>query len=162
MRNVDESTGKITGIGSLERGIGKSLTCTVGRDEVLEHCHTLLKVGNDRILDNLGTRSTGFLRFCHKSSHTAELFDLLGRSTGSGIKHHVNRVESLLVSRNLLLHDTCQLVVDRCPQVDDLVVTLVIRNESHSVVVLDVFNLFVSGIDELVLFRRNKNVSKVE
>ena len=83
MGNVHQTTGKVTCIGSLEGGIGKTLTCTMGRDEVLEHCHTLLEVGNDRVLDNLGTCSTGLLRFCHQASHTAKLFDLLCGTTGS-------------------------------------------------------------------------------
>ena len=37
VRHVDQTTGKVTGVGSLHSGIGKTLTGTVGSDEVLEH-----------------------------------------------------------------------------------------------------------------------------
>ena len=83
VRYVHKTAGKITRIGSLEGGIRKTFTCTVRRDEVLEHGHAFLQVRYDRVLDDLGTLCSGFLRFCHKSSHTAQLFDLLCRSTGS-------------------------------------------------------------------------------
>ena len=162
MRNVHETTCQVTGIGCLEGGIGKTLTRSVGRDEVLEHCHTLLQVGDDRVFDNLRSCCTGLLRFCHKSSHTAELLDLLCGTTGSRVKHHVNRVEAFLVCRNLLLHDSCKLVVNGGPEVDNLVVTLVVGNETHSVVVLDILHLLVALIDEVVFFRRDEDIAKVE
>ena len=44
MRNVNETTGQVTGIGCLHRGVGKTLTGTVGRDEVLKHAHAFLEV----------------------------------------------------------------------------------------------------------------------
>ncbi len=80
---VNETAGKVTCVRSLEGGICKTLARTVGTDEVFEHAHTLLKVGDNRVLDDVGTASSGLLRFCHKSSHTAELLDLLSGSSGS-------------------------------------------------------------------------------
>ena len=141
MRNIHKTSGEVTCVGSLEGGIGKTLTCTVGGDEVLEHCHSLLEVGNNRVLDNLGTCRTGLLRLGHKASHSAELLDLLCRASGSGVKHHVHRVEALLVCGNLLGYDSGKLVVYGCPEVDDLVVTLVVGDETHRVVALDLLDL---------------------
>ncbi len=112
MRHIDKTACKVTGIGSLQGRIGKTLTRTVRRDEVLEHRHSLLKVGDNRVLDNLGSLSSGLLRLSHKSTHTAKLLDLRCRTTGSGIQHHIYRVESLLVARNLLLDNLGYLVVD--------------------------------------------------
>ncbi len=68
----------------------------MGTNEVLEHCHSLLQVGDDRVLDNLSTLTTGLLRLRHKSAHTAKLLDLLLRTAGTGVKHHIDRVESLV------------------------------------------------------------------
>ena len=37
VRNVHQTAGQITCVGSLEGGVGKTLTGTVGRDKVFEH-----------------------------------------------------------------------------------------------------------------------------
>ena len=44
VRDVDETTCQVTGVGRLHGGVGQTLTGTVGRDEVLQHGHTLLEV----------------------------------------------------------------------------------------------------------------------
>ena len=90
MGHVHKTTGQITCIGGLKRGIGKTLAGTVGRNEVLEHRKTLLEVRKNRVLDDLATFRTGFLRLGHKTTHTGELTDLVFRTTGTGIKHHVD------------------------------------------------------------------------
>ncbi len=79
--HVDETTCEVTGVGSLEGGIGKTLTGTVGRDEVLKHRQTLLEVRKNRVLDDLTTFGTALLRFRHKTTHTGELTDLVLRTT---------------------------------------------------------------------------------
>ena len=81
MSHVDKTAGKVTGIGGLKRGVGKTLTGTVGRDEVLKHRQTLLEVRKNRVLDDLTTFGTALLRFRHKTTHTGELTDLVLRTT---------------------------------------------------------------------------------
>ncbi len=49
-----------------------------------------------------------------------------------------------------------------CPDVDDLVIAFVVRNEPHAVVVEDFFNLFVPFGNELGLLLRNDDIVKVE
>ena len=71
VRYIHETTGKITCVSCLQGGIGKTLTSTVRRDEIFQHRHSFLQVGNDRVLDDFITRSSGFLRFCHQASHAA-------------------------------------------------------------------------------------------
>ena len=51
VRYIDETTCEVTGIGRLQSGIGKTLTGTVRRDEVLQHRHTFFKVRDNRVLD---------------------------------------------------------------------------------------------------------------
>ena len=97
VRNVNQTTSQVSRIGSLQSGIRQTFTGTVSRDKVLQHRKSLFKVRQDRILDDLTTFSTCLLRFCHQTTHTGELTDLLFRTTGTGIKHHVHRVETLII-----------------------------------------------------------------
>ncbi len=82
MGNVDKTAGKITCVGCLQGGVGKTLTGTVGRDEVFEHRQTLLEVRKNRVLDYLTTFGTTLLRLGHKTTHTGELTNLVLRTTG--------------------------------------------------------------------------------
>ena len=83
MRYVNKTTSKVTGVGSLHSGIGKTLTGTVRSDEVLEYRHTLLKVRDNRVLDNLMSLSTCLHRLGHKTTHTRKLLNLVLRTTGT-------------------------------------------------------------------------------
>ena len=84
LRNVHQTTGQITCVGGLKRGIGKTLTGTVRRNEVLQHRKSLLEVREDRVLDNLLTAlDARLLRLGHKTAHTAQLTNLLLRTAGA-------------------------------------------------------------------------------
>src|SRR5205823_5672558 len=85
--NVNQTTGEVAGVGSLECGIRQSLTGAVGGDEVLQHGESLTEVGGDGRLNDLA-RGLG-----HQSAHTGELTDLLFRSASAGVSHDVNGVE---------------------------------------------------------------------
>ena len=162
MRNVNKTTCKISGIGSLHSGIRKTLTGTVGRDEVLEHAHTFLEVRKNRVLNNLSTFSSCLLRFCHKSTHTGQLTNLVFRTTGSRVKHHVDGVESLVSLSHLLHQDVTQLVIYVCPGVNYLVVTLVVCDESHVIVVGNLTHFLITFCNEVGLLLRNDDIVKVE
>ena len=75
--HVDQTAGKITGVGGLERGVGKTLAGTVGRDEVFEHAQTFLEVGENRVLDDLTAFCAALLGLGHKTAHTGKLTDLI-------------------------------------------------------------------------------------
>ena len=84
LRNVHQTTGQITCVGGLKRGIGKTLTGTVRRNEVLQHRKSLLEVREDRVLDDLLTAlDARLLRLGHKTTHTAQLTNLLLRTAGA-------------------------------------------------------------------------------
>src|SRR5204862_6363886 len=52
LRDVDETTREVAGVGRLERGVGQTLTGAVGRDEVLEHGETFTEVRLDGAFDD--------------------------------------------------------------------------------------------------------------
>ena len=98
VRYVNQTTGQVSGVSRLQSGIGKTLTGTVSRDKVFQHGQTFLKVRKNRIFNNLTAFGTCFLGLCHQTTHTGELTDLFLRTTGTGIQHHVYRVEPLVVA----------------------------------------------------------------
>ena len=70
VRHVHQTTGEVSGIRRLQSGIGKTLTGTMGGDEVLQHRQTFLKVGKNRVLDDLTAFGTRLLRLRHQTTHT--------------------------------------------------------------------------------------------
>ena len=48
LRDVDESTGEVAGVGGTQRGVGEALAGTVGGDEVLEDREAFTEVRLDR------------------------------------------------------------------------------------------------------------------
>ncbi len=70
LRDVDETTGQVTRVRRLQRGVREALAGTVGRVEVLENVEAFLEVGRDRSLDDraVGTR--------HEAAHAGELLHL--------------------------------------------------------------------------------------
>ena len=159
---VHQTTSQITGIGSLQSGIRQTFTSTVGRDKVLQHRKSFFKVRQDRVLNDLTTFCTCFLRFCHQTTHTWQLTNLLFRTTGTWVKHHIYRVESLIIRRNCLHQDIRQLRVYMCPNIDHLIVTFVIGNETHIIVVYDLFYFVVTFLHQGLFFLRNDNITQVE
>ena len=160
--DVDQTTGKVSGIGRLHSGIGKSLTRTVRRNEVLQHGHTLLEVGDDRVLDDLRTLGTSLLRLCHQTTHTGELGNLVGRTTRTGVEHHIYGVEALVVFGHVLHHGSLQVGIDVRPGIDDLIVTLLVGDETHIVVVRDLVDFLLTLGHDAVLLLRHDDIVKVE
>ena len=162
VRYVNQTTGQVSGVGRLQSGIGKTLTSTVSRDKVLQHGKTFLKVRKNRVLDNLTAFGTCLLRFRHQTTHTGKLTNLLLRTTGSGIQHHVYGIESLIVARNSFHQNVWQLGVYMCPDINYLVVTLVVGNETHVIVVDYLLYFFVTFLHQRFFLFGNNNISQVE
>ena len=49
-----------------------------------------------------------------------------------------------------------------CPDVDDLVITLIVGNETHVVIVHYLVDLFVTFIHQFLFFLGNDNIVEVE
>src|SRR5690606_19238449 len=134
---VNQTTGQVTGVRGLQCRICQTLTSTVGGDEVLEYVQAFTEVRSDRRFDD------GAIRLGHQAPHTGQLTNLCRGTPGTGISHHVNRVERLLhqvfavfalhrlaIGANNLLfgqtfhHRLGHFVVSAGPDVDNLVVLL--------------------------------------
>ena len=146
--NVNHSSRKVTGVCRTKRGIGKSLTCTVCGDEVLEYVKTLTEVRLDRELDG----TSGCIR--HESTHTSKLLDLLIGSTGSGISHHEDVVVCIESAEKIL----GQLIIGLLPGIDYLLVTLLLGNETTTIVTCDLVNDSLCVCQQLLLARRNGHI----
>ncbi len=109
MSHIDQTASQITGVGSLQGGIGKTLAGTVGRDEVLQHGEAFLEVGKNRVFNDLAAFGTGLLRLGHKATHAGQLADLVLATTSARVEHHVYRVEALVGLCHLLHEHAGQL-----------------------------------------------------
>ena len=162
VRDVDETARQVTGVGRLQGGVGQTLAGTVRRDEVFEHRHTLFEVRENRVFDDLRTFGTGFLRLGHQTTHTSQLGDLVSRTTGSGVEHHEHSIEALVGFGHLFHEGLLQIGVNVRPRIDDLIVALVVGDETHVVVHRDLLDLLVTALNDVGFFLRDDDVVKVE
>ena len=162
LRYVDQTTRQVTGVGRLQCGIGQTFTGTVRRDEVLQYRQTLFEVRKDRVFDDLTAFCSRFLRFGHQAAHTGKLANLLFRTTGSRVQHHIDRIETLHVRGEVVEHRLGQLHVDIGPDIDDLVVTLVVGDKTHVVALHHLVHAFVALLYQLVFLFGDDDRVEVE
>ena len=146
--DVDQTPGQVARVGRAERRVGQALAGAVGRDEVLEHGQTLLEGGLDRTLDDLA------LRIGHQAAHAGQLPDLRERPAGSGVGHHVDRVELVQMVVQGLPH----LVGGAVPQPGDELVALLLVDLAVLVLRLDRLELGLVPSQDLRLGRRRLHV----
>ena len=140
LRDVDETTGQVAGVGGAERGVGETLAGTVRRDEVLEHRQALTEVRLDRPRDDLTTRVG------HQATHTGDLTHLHDVSSGTRADHHVDRVERRCAS--IVLHGLRHLVGGVGPDLDLLLAPLVVGDDAAVVLALDLGGLALELLEE--------------
>src|SRR5699024_2723709 len=116
--------------------------------EVLQYVKTFTEVGLDRQLDSTSCRIS------HQTTHTGKLFDLLVRTTGSGIRHH----EDVIVFIKTGKQGVCQLIVSCLPCLHNLFVTLFLCDESSLIVLCDPVYCILRFLDHLRLLRRHGHV----
>ena len=146
--DVDQTPGQVARVGRAERRVRESLAGAVGRDEVLEHGQALLEGGLDRTLDDLA------LRVGHQPAHAGQLPDLRERPAGSGVGHHVDRVELVEV----VVQRLPDLVGGAVPQPGDRLVALLLVDLAVVVLRLDRRELGVVPRQDLRLGRRRLHV----
>ena len=132
-------------------------------DEVLQDVQALAEVRRDRRLDDRA------VRLGHQAAHAGELADLRGGAARTGVGHHVDGVERLLVDllavavgglllRQLRHHDLADLVAGLAPDVDHLVVALAGGHEARDVLLLDLLDFLLGALDQAGLLLRHQHV----
>ena len=151
---VDELAGEVTGIRRLQRGIGQTLAGAVRGNEILKNAQALAEVRGDGPFDDFARG----LR--HQTAHTGELLHLLAIASRAGVHHQEDRVQFLaaLVVFESAEHDVRDFVTGVGPDVDDLVVTLAIRDDALAILLLDGLDRLVSVLQLGLFFLRNDHV----
>ena len=152
--HVAELAGHVAGICGLQRGIGQSLAGAVGGDEILQHGQTFAEAGRDRTLDDFA-RGLG-----HQTAHARQLADLVAVASRPGIHHEVDGVKvlaSLIVFKGPV-HGSGDFLRRLGPDVDNLVVTLAVRDGAHPVLLLDLSHRLAGPVDHLRLFLGDDHV----
>ena len=162
MRHIHQTTSKVTGIGSLKSRIRKTLTSTVGRDKVLLYRKPFEEVRSNRVLNNSPTFATTLLRLSHKTTKPSQLTDLLLRTTGSGVEHHVNTIEAVVVFFEAPHHQIREEIGSFIPDSHDFVVARLIIDFPHTVLFDNTICLSRSLCDNSLLLGRDKHILEVK
>ena len=120
----------------------------MGGDEVLEDVQAFHEVSLDRTLDDLA------LRIGHQSAHTRQLADLLERTTGTRVGHHVDGVRFREPVLDLLTDCIGGLV----PELNHLAVTLLLRDQTIVVLLTRNLNALLVVLEDFLLLRRCDDV----
>src|SRR6516225_10125438 len=56
LRNVNQTTREVTGISRFQRRIGKTFSCTMGRDEIIQHVQATLEIGKNGVFNDFTAR----------------------------------------------------------------------------------------------------------
>ena len=162
MRNVNKTTCQVSCIGSLHSRIGKTLTSTVRSNKVLQHRHTLLKVRDNWVLNNLSAFSTCLLWLSHKTTHTSKLSNLVSRTTGTRVKHHIYSIETLVSLCHVLHNGLLKVIVYVCPRINYLIITLLVSDETHFIVSLHLVYLTLTLTYDISFLNRNNDIIEVK
>ena len=162
MRYIHQTTSKVTGIGSLKSRIRKTLTSTVGRDKVLLYRKSFEEVRSNRVLNNGPTFATTLLRLSHKTTKPSQLTDLLLRTTGSGVEHHVDTIEAVVVFFEALHHQIGKEIGSFIPDSHDFVVARLIIDFPHTVLFDNTVRFSRSLCDNSLFLGRDKHILEVK
>ena len=148
LRDVHQTTGEVARVGGPQSGVRQTLAGTVGGDEVLQDGQALTEVRLDRPRDDLA------LRVGHQAAHGGDLADLHHVSTRARVDHHPDRVH--LVEGLLQLGR--DLVGGLRPDLDELLATLVVGDQTALELDLDLLGLVFVLLQDLGLARRGDDV----
>ena len=131
----------------------------MGRVEIFENRQPLFKIGDDRRLDNLA-RWLG-----HETTHAGQLLHLRWRATGTGMGHHIDRVErgvARVTASNASHHRVRHLVRALGPDVDDLVVLLALGDQAFGILTLKLLDHVSGMVHQGLLGLRNDHIILAE
>ena len=147
LRDVRKFTSQVTRVGRLECRVGQTFSSTVGRTEILQHVEAFTEVRFDRRFDDF----TG--RLGHQAPHARQLSDLLDTTSSTRVRHQVNRVDVTRIPAVILAHHvhhlTCDFLSSVSPHIEHLVVSLLFRDHTTLVELLEFQNLFLCLGDDV-------------
>ena len=159
LRDVDELTREVAGVGRLEGRIRETLAGAVGGDEVLENRESLAERRGNRAFDDVAVRGG------HEAAHAGELTDLQLRATGLRVREHVDRVQLgrvAVLGADVLVDRLVEFLADLFgrgrPDVDDLVVAFAVRDDTLLELLLDLVRRLARPVDLGVLLGRTDHV----
>ena len=167
LRHVNQTTSEVTGVSRLQSRISQTLTGTVSGNKVLQYVQTFTEVSGNRGFDNRA------VRLSHQTTHTGQLANLSGRTTSTGVGHHVNRVERLLFGElamavndrfggKLFHHHLTDLISRAAPNIHNLVVAFTLGNQTGSVLRFDFFHFFFCFSNQLGLLSRHLHIADAD
>ncbi|CCZ94521.1 unknown [Corallococcus sp. CAG:1435] len=148
LRNVHQTTCKVTGVCRLQSGVRQTFTSAVGGNEVFQHRQTFTEASLNGQFD--GT-SAGV---AHQTTHAAQLTNLVHATTGAGIRHHPDGV----VLFHDVFHQVFHFAGNFLPHIDNRLVAFVFRKETFVETVFDVNNTFFRFVQNSLFFRGNVHV----
>ena len=117
-------------------------------EEELKHVEAFTEVGSNGKFHGFAGGS------CHQAAHAGKLGYLSGRTAGTGVCHHADRIELVQVGENLL----AQIVRAFRPEFDDVIITFIFTHETVTVHLVDAADLFIVGGQHFLLGRRNLDI----
>src|SRR4051812_37137740 len=98
----------------------------------------------------------------HQTAHTAELTNLFFRTSRTRIQHHENGIETLLVGSEAFHYFLRKLRIGMSPDINNLIVTLIISDESLVIILNYFFYFCVSFFDQSFFIFRNHYIIQIE
>ena len=148
LRNVNKSSGKVTGVSRLKSGIGKGFTGTTRTHEVFQYGKTFTEAGLDRDFHRTTVGRE------HKTTHTCELSHLSHRTTGTGVTHHVDGV----VAVHAVLQCFDNVVGRILPNLDNAVIAFVLGEQTSAEATGDLFNVLLCLSEDLLFEFGNRHI----
>ena len=149
LRHVDQASREISRVGGAQRRIGETFARAVRRNEVFENRQALFERRLDRNLQDAARRVR------HQPPHPAQLFDLRDRAARARSRHHEDGIERILRS----LHRGRNLFRSLRPDLDRLVVLLVVGDEALLEILLKLVDFVLRLFEDGVLRLRNDDVA---
>src|SRR3990172_8735224 len=140
LSDVDQAAGEGGAVGGAEGGVGQARAGAGGGDEVLQHGEAFTEGGADRQVYDAACRVD------HQAAHARHLRDLADVTLGAADRHQVHAT----VLAQPFLYQLLHLVVGVAPDGDRLAIALLIRDEAHVELVLDLGDGPVGGGEELL------------
>ena len=142
LRNVNQTSGQITGVSRSQSRIGKTLTSTTRGNEVFQNVQAFT-------VDRL----TGRIR--DQTAHAGQLTNLVHRTTGAGVCHHEDRV----VTVKAVLQGFRNVVRRLFPGLQNRAVTLAVGEEAVAEICGNLADLCLCLCKNLLLLRRNSRIA---